>query len=275
MRRGVGLIVLGLIKKVFIADVFAHLANEAFAAPEHYGSVGLLSATYAFAIQIYCDFSGYTDIALGSALLLGVRLPNNFDAPYLAVTLRDFWRRWHISLSTWLRDYLYIPLGGSRHGTARLVLALTATMVLGGLWHGAGWNWVAWGLVHGVVLGLERLARSGRERRSRVEAITRWMVTFHLVLLTWILFRATDLASAWTITTRIFTLEPGDMPAAWSPFVAMALLLAAQALHLKRRWLHRCERHPRGTAVLAAAALVFFPLVFSGAPSPEFIYFQF
>ncbi len=142
IRRGVALILWGMMFKVLLADPMAHIVNEAYLDPDRSSGFGLLMATYAFAIQIYCDFSGYTDIAIGSALLLGVRLPENFRTPYLSLSIREFWRRWHISLSSWLRDYLYIPLGGSRKGAGHTYANLMITMLLGGLWHGAGWHWM-------------------------------------------------------------------------------------------------------------------------------------
>ncbi|MDX9793610.1 MAG: MBOAT family O-acyltransferase, partial [Kiritimatiellia bacterium] len=155
--RAATLILGGLFKKMVVANWLAqHLADPVFAMPEAYGAADLLLGVYAYALQIYCDFSAYSDIAIGCALLLGFHFPINFHAPYFAVTLQEFWRRWHISLSSWLRDYLYIPLGGSRGSAARTRVNLLLTFLLGGLWHGAGWTFVLWGAFHGLYLSLER-----------------------------------------------------------------------------------------------------------------------
>ncbi len=163
--RAFRLIVGGLAKKVLIADYLAtHLVNGLFAAPEQYSSWETLIGIYAYAVQIYCDFSGYTDIALGVALLLGFELPENFAAPYTARSVREFWRRWHITLSTWLRDYLYIPLGGNRGGRRKTTRNLMVTMLLGGLWHGAAWTYVLWGGLHGAALVVEHGAEDRRRR---------------------------------------------------------------------------------------------------------------
>jgi alginate O-acetyltransferase complex protein AlgI len=163
--RATRLIMRGLFKKVVIANYLAQsIADPVFRSPGSYKSWDLLVAAYAFSVQIYADFSGYTDIAIGCALLLGIRFPENFDRPYTAATLQDFWRRWHMTLSRWLRDYLYIPLGGNRGGTRAMYRNLVITMVLGGLWHGARWTFVIWGLYHGVGLVVERMAVARRER---------------------------------------------------------------------------------------------------------------
>src|SRR6185295_4525302 len=156
LRRGLALILWGMFLKVYLADPMARVVQEVYAAPGAASGAGLLMATYAFAAQIYCDFSGYSDIAIGSSLLLGIRLPENFRAPYLSTSITEFWRRWHISLSSWLRDYLYIPLGGNRKGAVRTYVNLMLTMLLGGLWHGAGWHWLVWGGLQGVLLCAER-----------------------------------------------------------------------------------------------------------------------
>jgi len=155
--EGLFLIAIGLLKKIVISDQLSlQLVDRIFESPQNFSSVEVLSGVYGYAVQIYCDFSGYTDIAIGSALLLGVRFPLNFDSPYKASDLQDFWRRWHISLSTWLRDYLYIPLGGNRDGEAKTYRNLMLTMVFGGLWHGASWTFVFWGFLHGLGLGVTR-----------------------------------------------------------------------------------------------------------------------
>src|SRR3954470_8315484 len=190
---GLTLIALGLVKKVMIADYLAReLVDPVFAVPQAYSAPDAILAAYGYAAQIFCDFSGYTDMAIGLALLMGFVFPQNFNSPYRATGFRDFWRRWHMTLSRFLRDYLYIPLGGSR-GQTRLYTYrnLMLTMLLGGLWHGAAWNFVLWGGFHGAGLVTEHAL--GRARVERVPVWLRWFVTFHLICFGWILFRAQEL----------------------------------------------------------------------------------
>jgi len=198
-RLGLTLIVYGLAKKLIIADNVAIHVNEIFVEGAPLDNIGLVWwGALAFGIQIYCDFSAYTDIAIGSAILFGIRLPENFDSPYAARSPQDFWRRWHISLSTWLRDYLYIPLGGSRNGPRIMLFALMMTMLLGGLWHGASWNFVLWGLLHGLLLIAHRLLLKLRlvhlafERKPRTSLLVGWIVTQYFVFMTWLVFRVED-----------------------------------------------------------------------------------
>jgi alginate O-acetyltransferase complex protein AlgI len=192
--RAIFLIGLGLIKKIAIADLLgAQIVNPVFSNPVMYSAAETLAAVYGYTFQIYADFSAYSDIAIGSAALLGFELPQNFAAPYTAASLREFWQRWHISLSTWLRDFLYIPLGGSRHGPVRTYLALIATMFLGGLWHGAAAKYVIWGLIHGAALVITRLVqRSGLPERlpRRARRVVGVLVTFHVVTAAWVFFGA-------------------------------------------------------------------------------------
>ncbi|HKX46709.1 MAG TPA: MBOAT family O-acyltransferase, partial [Planctomycetota bacterium] len=193
VRWGLARIFRGLAKKVLVADLLASLAvDRVFAEPEAFGSLGLALALYAYAFQIYADFSGYSDIAIGAAALLGFRIPENFDRPYRARNVREFWTRWHISLSTWLRDYLYIPLGGNRGDKLRTARNLLLTMGLGGLWHGAAWNFVLWGVYHGVLLVLARGIARGGAPASAARVWFERAVCFHLVLFGWLLFRTTD-----------------------------------------------------------------------------------
>jgi alginate O-acetyltransferase complex protein AlgI len=184
----------GLAKKVLLANPCGKIADLAFEA----GSLSMLDAWYgivAYAFQIYFDFSGYSDMAIGLGLMLGFVFPKNFDSPYRSQSITEFWRRWHISLSTWLRDYLYVPLGGNRKGPARTYVNLVIVMLLGGLWHGASWNFVAWGGLHGAMLAFERMW--GRAAPyHRLPAVARVAVTFVLVLITWVFFRAADLPAA-------------------------------------------------------------------------------
>jgi len=198
-RLGLTLIIYGLAKKFIVADNVAAHVDTIFSDGTHLQNTALIWwGALCFGIQIYCDFSAYTDIALGSAHLIGIDLPENFRAPYAATSPQDFWRRWHISLSTWLRDYLYIPLGGSRGGTRVLVVALMGTMLLGGLWHGASWNFVLWGAVHGLLLLIHRsltksnIIKSGFERAPITMLISGWIITQYLIFMTWLIFRVED-----------------------------------------------------------------------------------
>jgi alginate O-acetyltransferase complex protein AlgI len=239
MNRGVAamgvlLIVWGLFKKAVIASELATgLVDGVFFDPSAYGSLDLLAAAYGYAVQIYCDFSAYSDMAIGIAALLGYRFPHNFNQPYRATSLQDFWRRWHISLSSWLRDYLYISLGGSRHGLARLCLSLMATMLLGGLWHGASWNFVIWGAIHGTVLVAERLWREYRPKAWR--PLPAWLgifITFHIVLLGWIFFRAASFGDALAFAGGLFG---GGASAVLTPLL-LGLILLGMTFHFMPRF---------------------------------------
>ena len=199
--RGVAFIIIGLIKKAIISDYISlNFVDRVFDEPALYSGFECLMGIYGYALQIYCDFSGYSDMAIGIALLLGFRFPQNFNAPYKSATITEFWRRWHISLSSWLRDYLYISLGGNRRGTARTYLNLIITMVLGGLWHGAALRFVLWGALHGVALALHKLwlainpwAKVRGEEMNALSRLLGMILTFHIVCLGWLLFRAEDM----------------------------------------------------------------------------------
>jgi alginate O-acetyltransferase complex protein AlgI len=193
-QRGVTLAVFGLAKKLVCADQFAQVADQYFNSPVP-GVLPAVTGTLAFSLQIFFDFSGYTDIAIGTALLFGFHFPENFRRPYLASSVTDFWRRWHISLSSWLRDYLYIPLGGNRHGALLTYRNLLITMTLGGLWHGASWNFVIWGAYHGGMLSVERLVFGKREHPALLR-LPFSILTFTMVSIGWVFFRARTLAAA-------------------------------------------------------------------------------
>ena len=218
---GPSLIALGLIKKVMIADYLAReVVDKVFAVPQAYSAPDAILAAYAYAAQIFCDFSGYTDMAIGLALLMGFVFPQNFNSPYRATGFRDFWRRWHMTLSRFLRDYLYIPLGGNRKGRVRTYINLMLTMALGGLWHGAAWNFVAWGAYQGTGLSAEH-AINGRLGRI-FPGWLRWFVTFNLIVLGWILFRSTDLSRLRRLHLGAGPLRPGDalLASRWSGAIA-------------------------------------------------------
>ncbi|MFA5885030.1 MAG: MBOAT family protein [Acidimicrobiia bacterium] len=229
--RAFFLIFIGLFKKVVIANYLAtHIVDQVFASPGRHSSLELLVGVYGYAVQIYADFSGYTDMAIGLALLLGFRFPLNFDSPYTATSLQDFWRRWHMTLSRWLRDYLYIPLGGNRGTNKTTYRNLMLTFVIGGLWHGAAWTFVVWGAIHGAVLSIEHWRRSVRTARGLPDlpdtAGRRWrqrIVTFNVVCLAWIFFRAESLTRAIDYLLRMIN------PANWldaSPQVTFGVILA-------------------------------------------------
>jgi D-alanyl-lipoteichoic acid acyltransferase DltB (MBOAT superfamily) len=276
IRGGIGMILWGMLKKVYFADSMAPIVNEAFADPAAVSGLSLLFATYAFAVQIYCDFSGYSDIAIGSALLLGIRLPENFQAPYLSCSIREFWRRWHISLSTWLRDYLYIPLGGGRRGIPRTYANLMITMLLGGLWHGAGWNWVVWGGLQGGLMIAERLlGLSERRPASLWLTVIRWAITFHLVCLSWVFFRAAGVGDATMVIHRVATMADGLQFNLLAPGIALAALLVAEVLRIRVGLLGRFEASADVAFWACLVAIPILVLTFSTAPSSDFIYFQF
>src|SRR4051794_14529973 len=218
---GVFLIALGLVKKVVLADLIArNLVDPVYAVPEAYGSADTLLAMYGYAAQIYCDFSGYTDIAIGLALLMGFIFPRNFDRPYSSTSFREFWRRWHMTLSRYLRDFLYIPLGGNQKGKLKTYRNLMITMLLGGLWHGAAWGFVLWGGIHGGALAIERLING----RIRVPAWVRWAVVFHVVTFAWVFFRAPNFSTAWAVFGQLFSGGPGAT--LFTPVVVIAIALA-------------------------------------------------
>jgi D-alanyl-lipoteichoic acid acyltransferase DltB (MBOAT superfamily) len=277
------LIAVGLIKKLVISDQLAqNLVDRVFERPVNFSALEVLAGVYGYATQIYCDFSGYTDIAIGSALLLGVRFPKNFDSPYKSTNLADFWRRWHISLSSWLRDYLYIPLGGNRGAPWKTYRNLMLTMVLGGLWHGASWTFVFWGFLHGLGLGVTRAwERRGKARKGApagpVWRVVATVLTFHYVCLAWIFFRAPTFQQATLVIKQIATLTTfhPNLP----PLVAGILAIGIAAHYVPES---AYERLKRGFTDLPAPAqgLVLFAVavLLHEAASTEavpFVYFQF
>jgi alginate O-acetyltransferase complex protein AlgI len=271
----------GLFKKSVLADPIADVVDHVYNATAGLTAVDYLLAIYGFSLQIYCDFSGYTDMAIGVALMIGVRLPTNFRQPYTAVSIVDFWRRWHITLSTWLRDYLYIPLGGNRHGRARQLLNLMITMLLGGLWHGANWTFVLWGAMHGGAIALVHALRWS-PLYGAVKRVPRWiwlLVTFHFVTWIWVPFRAPDMATAVRVAVGPFTAPLGD----WTAVLRLnAFPLALLAVFLvSHRWDNHRTIH-RGVRRLPQA--VFWPLIalvwalavtLSQGSSKKFVYFDF
>jgi alginate O-acetyltransferase complex protein AlgI len=232
----------GLFKKVIIANYLATgLVDPVFAAPTSYGGPDLLLAVYGYAVQIYCDFSAYTDMAIGLAALLGFRFPANFNQPYRSERLREFWQRWHISLSSWLRDYLYKPLGGNRHGRFKTYRNLMITMLLGGIWHGAGWKFIAWGALHGGGLAVERMLEPwlGLRSRSIAARIVATVLVFHFVCFAWIFFRAEDFEVARLFIAGLSSGWAGGVQQA-SPFVVGLIALGLAGQYFPVRLFERC-----------------------------------
>jgi D-alanyl-lipoteichoic acid acyltransferase DltB (MBOAT superfamily) len=273
------LILIGLFKKVVVANYLAtDLVDEVFFDPGRYGALDLLLASYGYAMQIYCDFSAYTDIAIGVAALLGFRFPQNFNQPHRAAGLRDFWRRWHISLSSWLRDYLYISLGGNRGGWLRY-RNLMITMLLGGLWHGAAWTFVIWGALHGAALVAEHWAaeRLGPRPPSRWRRALATVATFHFVCLTWIFFRSSDLDHAWAFLEGFARLDVA--PSHVTPLTLLLILGTLVTQFLPADRLGRIETAVARVPLALQGALVGAAIVAIEACGPAgvapFIYFQF
>jgi alginate O-acetyltransferase complex protein AlgI len=270
--RGLMLLVLGLAKKVFLGDPLAQYANPVFQAAAEGKAVTVAEAwqaTLGFTFQIYFDFSGYTDMALGLALLFGIVLPQNFEVPYRSLSLQDFWRRWHMTLSRFLRDYLYFPLGGSRHGLAVQLGALFATMTLGGLWHGAGLTFVAWGVAHGIGLGAGVLwQRAGLGMPKAIGC----GLTFVFVMLAWVLFRAPSFDAALRVYEALFGLAPLGTSFKWRAIAAAAAL----AVLGPTAWTLVHKLPPRRWIAIAFAVLFVIVLFKIGDDANyEFIYFQF
>jgi D-alanyl-lipoteichoic acid acyltransferase DltB (MBOAT superfamily) len=274
-RSGVWLILIGLVKKIVIADSLAPMVNQTWAAADRQSAVTLVLAAIGFSLQIYGDFSGYTDIARGVSRLFGIELLRNFDQPYLSRNITEFWRRWHISLSTWLRDYLYVPLGGNRRGASRTSFNLFATMLLGGLWHGAAWTFVIWGALHGAFLMISH--RRNRPILTGLRSIPSVVITFGLVTFAWIFFRADSLSSALHFIEGIVTLRGGSID--WSllallAFVGPLTLLIDMTQRVKGddAFLASLPSPMQGVTVGASVLLL---VVFSGGAGEPFIYFQF
>ena len=233
LSAGVQIFVFGLFKKIVIADRLSVFVDQVYAAPNAFGSFTVLLAVLSYSLQIYFDFSGYSDIAIGAARALGFELPRNFDLPYLAHNVTELWKRWHITLSSWLQDYLYIPLGGSRRGKARTYLNLVLTMVLGGLWHGANLTFIVWGALHGAALAVHKLWMSLTGSREKEHGLASnalsVLTTFLFTSFCWIFFRAGSLSEAWAIVKRLFSFSGGiEHPSLWT-FVAFAVLLGGTA----------------------------------------------
>lgn len=289
LGRGAVLCLIGLIKKVVIADAIAPSVDAVYGSPDA-SRLDIIFATWLFAIQIYCDFSGYTDIARGVAKMLGFRLMRNFAQPYFAADPQEFWRRWHISLSTWLKDYLYIPLGGNRSGRWGTYRNLMATMTLGGLWHGAAWNFVLWGLYQGMLLSLHR-ALSGRHRRvgeGEKRSLLGWLwrglaiiAFFQVVCYGWLLFRAQSFEQIQDFTLRLAGLN-ATMPAGFSvpgpplaAILAMAFVFAWDVLIERSGNVRFYASWPLPVRAALYAGMIYLLAFGATTQTSNFIYFQF
>ena len=276
-REGAWLILLGYFKKVVIADNLAVIANEVFNNPGDYQGLAVLFGVYAFAFQIYGDFSGYSDIARGLGKIMGFDLMYNFKMPYFATNPQEFWRRWHISLSTWLRDYLYVSLGGNRDGSVRTYRNLFLTMLLGGLWHGAAWHFVLWGVFHGTLLIIHRLflAFSPPVQGSRALYLFKLVAFFHITCVGWVLFRINVVEDFQTLLYGLLT--PGLVSWTWVSAFAVLLwpLLLVDYLQERRKDMHAVKSLPRPVRAGVYAILFTYILLFAKLGAHDFIYFQF
>ena len=272
---GLFIITIGLFKKVVIADHLGLFVDPAFSNPHAHTSIELIFATYLFAFQIYCDFSGYSDMAIGTALVLGIQLMRNFNSPYLSTSISEFWKRWHISLSTWFRDYLYIPLGGNRKGFLLTCLNLFIVFLVSGLWHGADWKYLIWGALHGLFLIVNQITKKfGIELKGY--SWLKWLATFNLICLAWIFFRASSVEDALYIISRIFNFEfqKPEFLYLYSRDILFCVILIFTLLCF--------ELYFRNKAPLNASKKIFFSILllfscyFFGIFNEEqFIYFQF
>ncbi|WP_419927068.1 MBOAT family O-acyltransferase [Candidatus Poriferisocius sp.] len=292
--HAVKLIGRGMFKKVVIADFLARaVVNDAFDAPGEHGALDMLTGIYGYAVQIYADFSGYTDMAIGVALLMGFRFPQNFNLPYTADSIQDFWRRWHMTLSRWLRDYLYIPLGGNRKGRLATYRNLLLTMALGGLWHGAAGAFVLWGVYHGVGLAVERWrTEAGQTRKPRQLAFLgrRWLPSgtvrlwirrfwvFHFVCLGWVLFNSETLDRTGDVLARLFSgWDTG--PELLNPLVALAIVAALVAQFFPRAWAEKgseaLAKVPMGVTAVGFSVWIMVVVALGPEGVADYIYFQF
>ncbi len=282
LRFGLALMTLGMFQKIVLADTFLGPAAEAvFDTGKVPGLVDAWIATLAFSGQIFCDFAGYSTTAIGVAMCLGFAMPDNFRFPYAAVGFTDFWRRWHITLSAWLRDYLYIPLGGNRHGEARTYMALMVTMLLGGLWHGASWTFVVWGGLHGFYLMAERKLRNWFSgfKPGPAALLLLGLLTYALVNITWVFFRSKTFEGAWRILTGMF-----GMHGAAEPILPTMRLITVSLIIIGIVFAHWRLRHrtledrvvlAQPLTLAAALGLMLFAIVIAQGEGNAFIYFQF
>ncbi|MEL7500622.1 MAG: MBOAT family O-acyltransferase [Planctomycetota bacterium] len=264
----------GAVKKIVVADHLAFAVDEIFANEGVYGTTTIWIGVLAYAGQIYCDFSGYSDMAIGLAKMLGYRFCPNFNHPYVATSIQEFWKRWHISLSQWLRDYLYIPLGGNRLGSVRTNLNLMITMTLGGLWHGAAWTFVVWGVLHGIALVTHRNLLHGLLSSRSLGKLVGWALTFVLVLTAWVFFRAESFTQSLSMLGKMYVPTDGHL---WLPTVPLLLLLALTVEHVIYVFHNRIFELPptRWYSPIITALMIWAILMFPAGEFRPFVYFQF
>ena len=289
MGEALYLIICGLFKKCIISDyISVNFVDRIFDAPSLYTGVENLMGVYGYALQIYCDFSGYSDMAIGIALLLGFRFNINFDSPYQSASITEFWRRWHISLSSWLRDYLYIPLGGNRKGKYRTYINLIITMLLGGLWHGAALRFILWGAIHGVALAVHKLLMTIFGIKAFGKDMPVWkrvvniLFTFHIICFAWIFFRADTMTKAGEMLTQIFThFEPEVFLQFVSGYsMIFILMVTGYIIHFMPKKIdltiqQKITHMPLWGKALLLSAAIFVVVQMKSADIVPFIYFQF
>lgn len=284
MKEGANRFLIGLVKKLLIADALSPYVDQVYGNPLAYSAATLWLATVAFGIQIYCDFSGYSDMAIGTAKCLGYELPENFNMPYLARNVREFWKRWHITLSTWLRDYLYLPLGGSRCGRLVNMRNLAVTMLLGGLWHGASWKFVIWGGLHGFYLMIYRFWSAFKKQRKweangffkLVLTFLSTALTFLCVTLSWVYFRASDAATATVMIQRmLFGDSGGEFLQSPVLLVSAVVLITAHLLATLTDYRSLYQALPMPIKVVTYGAIFYLLSISSIRDNTPFIYFQF
>lgn len=284
-ETGLSQFALGAVKKIVISDQIAPHVDMIFNSPGNYDGFTLLQGALGYAVQIYCDFSGYSDMAIGCARMMGFKFMENFQMPYSAVSITEFWRRWHISLSSWFRDYLYIPLGGNRLGMSRTYLNLMVTMLLCGLWHGASWNFVFWGGFHGICLGVHRIWSKANLMGSwkanpgyaMISNILSRLLTLGVVLVGWIFFRAGSWSLAWEYIERMLSWTPEGIRMV-SPYIlpAVGVVFVTHLFVAKdRNWAHEIVDRPFPFRVAAYASLIAILSLFAAVDAAPFIYFQF
>lgn len=258
---GIQIFAFGLFKKIVLADRCSVFVNQVYDSPMAFGSLTVFMAAVAYSLQIYFDFSGYSDMSIGVARILGLKLPRNFNLPYLSHNVTELWKRWHITLSTWLQEYLYISLGGNRKGKVRTYINLILTMVLGGIWHGANWTYVIWGLLHGIALAIHKawmtITKSGNKKPSAITSGISIIITFLFTTFCWIFFRADSLPHAWSIIIRIFSFDSGlEQPYMWL-FISAVILIFASIV----AYFHSKKKESKAKKLNVSLTDGFYPLV--------------
>jgi len=272
LTDGLSLFIVGLFKKVALADYLALYVDKVYTTPERFQSPALVLATFLFSWQIYFDFSGYTDMARSVARMMGIRLMLNFNNPYLATGLGDFWQRWHISLSSWFKDYVYIPLGGNRKGAFNTYRNMFLAMVISGLWHGAAWTFVIWGVVHALGRFLTRELEKTAFYKEKVPKLIKQLFVFGFVTFAWIFFRAESISDAWTIVVRIFT---SGLANPYCPLLALVFIFSVWLYQFiyesQAKWILQLRAVRIGLVIL----MIFYLVIFATSSEQPFIYSQF